>query len=209
MTKAADFAETVFEDAKELASEAAAVGKEKAAEAAAVGLEKAAEAATSGKERAAEVAASSKEKAVPLLTEGKALAAEKAASGKEKAAEAAAAVAAAAKEAKDAAPEELGGEPERKRGRWVKRILVVGGIAAVAAFVAKKLRAEDPADNWQSSYVPAPPPTPVADADQADDAAGSAPDEALADAAEEPHPVTTPDAPAEAVDVDAEKPSES
>ena len=44
---------------------------------------------------------------------------------------------------------------------------------------------------------------------EGDDAGGSGPDEALADAAEEPHPVTTPDAPAETVEVDAEKPADS
>ena len=35
-----------------------------------------------------------------------------------------------------------------------------------------------------------------------DDAAGATPGEAIADAAEEPHPVTTPDEPAEVVDVE-------
>jgi hypothetical protein len=35
-----------------------------------------------------------------------------------------------------------------------------------------------------------------------DDASGATPDEAMADAAEEPHPVTTPDDPAEVVEVD-------
>ncbi len=44
---------------------------------------------------------------------------------------------------------------------------------------------------------------------EGDDAGGSAPDEALADAADGPHPVTTPDAPADTVEVEAEKPADS
>jgi hypothetical protein len=36
----------------------------------------------------------------------------------------------------------------------------------------------------------------------ADDSAGASPDEALSDAVEEPHEVTTPDEPAEVVDVE-------
>ncbi len=173
-------------------------------------LERAAE---SAKETAAPLLAEAKEKAAPLLADGKALAAEKA----ESVAAAAQSAAASAKEtAKEKAPERLGGEPKRKRGGFLKKLLVVGGLAAVAAFVAKKLRAEDPADNWQSSYVPAPPPAaPEAaaapEAPEAEDAGGAGPDEAVADSVEEPHPVTTPDAPAEVVDVEqeAEQPSGS
>jgi hypothetical protein len=39
----------------------------------------------------------------------------------------------------------------------------------------------------------------------ADDTGGSSPDEALADQAEAPHPVTTPDDPAEVVSLDENK----
>ncbi len=43
-----------------------------------------------------------------------------------------------------------------------------------------------------------------------DDTAGASPDEALADAAEEPHPVTTPDDPADVVELDpTESPTRS
>ena len=66
--------------------------------------------------------------------------------------------------------------------------------------------------------APAPKPTPApADGlanpltdplpEESDDAGGSGPDEALSDAAEEPHPVTTPDDPAEVVEVDDEGPA--
>lgn len=90
------------------------------------------------------------------------------------------------------------------RGR-LKKLLFLGALAAVVAVVVKKLRGDSAADNWQSAYVPTPPPTarptPAA-ATPADDEAGAGPDEAAADAAAEPHEPTTPDEPAEVVDVD-------
>jgi hypothetical protein len=80
-------------------------------------------------------------------------------------------------------------------------------------FIAKKLRSGGDQDNWQSSYTPPPPPTtrasdtPIFDAASASseeptaDEGGASPDEALADAAEEAHPVTTPDEPADVVEM--------
>ncbi len=65
-----------------------------------------------------------------------------------------------------------------------------------------KLQSGGQSDNWQSSYVPDararadPGPRP------ADDAGAAGPDEALSDAADEPQPVTTPDEPAEVVDLE-------
>ena len=88
-----------------------------------------------------------------------------------------------------------------------------GGPHGVAALVAKQLQGsqEDP---WQSSYTPTPPPAPAstttppspvaADATGHDDSAGASPDEALADAAGTPHTATTPDDPAEVIDVDGQ-----
>jgi hypothetical protein len=105
------------------------------------------------------------------------------------------------------------------KGR-LKKLLIVGGLLAAGAAIVKKMRGDSTKDNWQSGYVPTPPPTakpeeaaPVAavadatpkaapEAGAADDAAGATPDEAVADAAEEPHAVTTPDAPAEVIEVD-------
>ena len=86
------------------------------------------------------------------------------------------------------------------------------GLIAIGAFVFSKLRSSGQ-DNWQSSYTPAPPPprsttSPTtgahvgAAAGSGDDAAGGTPGEAVADAVEEPHTATTPDAPAEIIDVD-------
>ena len=122
----------------------------------------------------------------------------------------------------------LKGEPvQRKRGRK-RKVLLLAGLAGLGALAVKKLTGGGESANWQSSYTPTPapaappaPPSPsapmagshVADlpADGATsdggDAAGAAPGETLSDAAEEPHPVTTPDSPAESVDVsDVEDP---
>ncbi len=85
------------------------------------------------------------------------------------------------------------------RGR-LKKLLLLGGLAAIGAVIFKKLRSDSTSDNWQSSYVPTPPPA-TAPTPATDDA-GSGPDEAVSDAAAEPHEPTTPDQPAEVVDVE-------
>lgn len=106
---------------------------------------------------------------------------------------------------------------ERKKGSKFKKLLVLVGLGGAAAFVAKKMTAE-PAPTWQS--VPPPSPTsgqPAAPgatgtasttaggagvaAGISDDAAGASPDEAAADRVDEPHKPTTPDNPADEVDV--------
>jgi hypothetical protein len=88
------------------------------------------------------------------------------------------------------------------RGR-LKKLLLLGGLAAIGALIFKKLRSDSTSDNWQSSYVPTPPPTaaPTPAPAAATDDAGSGPDEAVSDAAAEPHEPTTPDHPVEVVDV--------
>jgi hypothetical protein len=79
--------------------------------------------------------------------------------------------------------------------------------------VVKKLSGRDATTSWQSSYTPPPaPPAPpsataVPDpagahrAEAGDDEGGASPDVAAADAAAEPHPTSTPDQPAEEIDV--------
>ncbi len=154
----------------------------------------------SAKEVAGPLLADAKEVAGPLLADGKALASEKATEAK------AAAVAAlvATKEAVENLPTEPEPEPEPSKRRWLKRLLVAAGLAALGGFVYSKLRKDEAEDSWDSSYEPAPAPV-AADESPADDGAGAAPDEALADAAEEPHQVTTPDDPAEVVEVSADE----
>jgi len=110
----------------------------------------------------------------------------------------------------DAKVAELKGEAPKKKSK-LKRFVLLGLVAGGVAFAAKKLQGESSSDNWQSSYVPTPAPVPAAApvVDPAapvsvEDAGGAGPDEALADEVEAPHPVTTPDEPAEVVEIDPE-----
>lgn len=102
--------------------------------------------------------------------------------------------------------------PEKKHR--FRKFLGLLGLAGIAALVAKSLSDRQATTAWQSSYQPAPasttpPATPEAAAGigamgatggkHVDDEAASSPDEALADAAEIPHPATDPDHPVEEI----------
>ena len=122
-----------------------------------------------------------------------------------------------------------GEEPVKRKGRK-RKFLVFATLAGLGAYAVQKLRGGESA-NWQTSYSPstapaAPPAPPSPSAPQAgshaadvpvDSAAeeeaepvGATPGESLSDAAEEPHPVTTPDSPAEDVEVSqGKKPKKS
>jgi vacuolar-type H+-ATPase subunit H len=136
-----------------------------------------------------------------------------------------------AKRRSSLAADAIKGEPVKKKG-GKKKWFLFAAIAGAGAFVFKKLRGgQDESANWQTSYAPKPapaappaPPSPSAPmagshaadtavddaATSAGDATGANPGEALSDATEAPHPVTTPDAPAEDVDVsDTEDPAKS
>lgn len=162
---------------------------------------------TDARDRAVPVIHDARDRARPLIADGAAIAADRAAHFADVASQKAA-------ESRDLAAAkvaELKGEPEPKRGRF-KKVVLLGGLAAAAAFVANKLKGRQESQNWQSSYTPTPPPAPAAPpgpaapasgaAEQADDEAGASPDEALADAAEAPHRATTPDDPADEVSID-------
>lgn len=101
----------------------------------------------------------------------------------------------------------LKGEVEApRRTHRIRNLLVLLGLGGLVAFVVKKKSDREPTTAWQSSYTP---PTPAGGAhkadesaeESADDAGGASPDVAAADAAAAPHPPTTPDNPAETVDV--------
>jgi hypothetical protein len=111
-----------------------------------------------------------------------------------------------------------GDDVQRKSGK--KKWFVIAALAGGAAYAWTKLRGGNESANWQSSYTPAPAPTPAApptpatpsapqagahvaddSIDGVDDATGATPGEALADSVEEPHTVSTPDSPSETVDV--------
>ena len=110
--------------------------------------------------------------------------------------------------------------PEKKKHRLRKLILVLG-LGGLVAFVAKKLSDRQATTAWQSSFQPTPAATPPTSVDEtptataaaaaagrgsAQDEGGATPDVAAADAAAEPHPATTPDDPAEEVDVQDKRP---
>ena len=150
--------------------------------------------------------ADARAKAVPLAAAGAAAAAKGAAA----AADLAAQKAAEGRDLANAKAAELEGKGKKKHR--LRTFIIFAGLATALGFVVKKLTSGSGQDNWQSSYTPPPPPakasdTPIADAaaaasaEQADDVAGASPDEALADAVEEQHQVTTPDEPAEVVDL--------
>lgn len=105
--------------------------------------------------------------------------------------------------------------PEKKRTHRVRNSLLVVGLGGAVAMVAKKLSDRQASTAWQSAYTP-PVPAPAAEtaaetaaaagahragADSADDEAGASPDVAVADSAAEPHTPTTPDDPAEEIDL--------
>jgi hypothetical protein len=139
-----------------------------------------------------------KEKAAPTLAEARDKAAPLVAGGAAKAAD----VAAQAKEAADAKVAQLRGEePKKKKGSKLRKLAFFAALAGAVGFVAKKLQAGSQADNWQSSYVPSPAPA-AAPTPRPDDAGAAGPDEALSDAADEPHASSTPDQPAEVVDLE-------
>jgi hypothetical protein len=181
---------------------AVATAMEKAAPVIADARTKAAPVIADAKAKAAPVIADARAKAAPAVATGAALAAEKIAAGATIAAEKAAAGAtmAAEKVAEVAEP-----QPTRKKGSTFRKLLLVTGLAAAAAFVVRKLQSGKQSDTWQSSYTPTPAPSPAAAPGGTTDEGGSSPDEVLADTVEAPHPVTTPDDPADVVDVDKER----
>ena len=168
-------------EAKDKAGPTLADARTKAAPYVAEARDRAAAALVEARESAGPVLADARDKAAPLVASGAAKASE---------------VAAQAKEAADARVAQLRGE-EKKKGSKLKKLAIFAALAGAIGFVAKKLQSGGQADNWQSSYVPTPAPA------KANDAGAAGPDEAISDAADEPHEATTPDQPAEVVDLEA------
>jgi ElaB/YqjD/DUF883 family membrane-anchored ribosome-binding protein len=184
LEQAADYVEAAVEKAGPVLADA----KDKAGSALAEARDQAGPVLADARDKAGSALADARDQATPLLAQGASLAAEKASQGKELATAKAA---------------ELTGKPQKKKHR-VRKLLIFTGIAAALGFVVKKLTSGGDKDNWQSSYTPTPPPrdadrtdAPIGDADQG----GAGPGEALADATDEAHEVTTPDEPADVVDV--------
>jgi hypothetical protein len=195
LDQATDTVSQYAEQAKPHLESAVATAKEKAGPALATAKEKAGPALADAKAKAAPVIADARAKAAPVVASGAAIAAEKIAAGATVAAEKASEAAQLA-----AAKVEEVANPPKKKGGKLKKLLLFTGLAAAIAFVAKKMQGRGESESWQSSYTPTPAPRAAED-----DSGGASPDEALADSAEAPHPVTTPDDPAEVVDVDEKK----
>jgi hypothetical protein len=202
---------TFVEQATEAVESAYESARENLAPVIAEAMEMAEGAYEEAKEKAAPMVAEARDKAVPLVAAGAAAAAKGAAAAADLAAQKAA-------EGRDlaaakAAELDAAGNGTGKKKHRLRTFILITGIAAALGFVVKKLTSGSGQDNWQSSYTPPPPPaakasdTTIADAaaaasaEQGDDEGGASPDEAIADAVEEQHPVTTPDEPAEVVDL--------
>jgi vacuolar-type H+-ATPase subunit H len=205
VASARDRATPLLSDARDKAAPVISDARDKAAPYVAEARGKAAPYIADARERVAPVIADARTKAGPVIAESAAVAADKAALGAALAAE----KAARGRDLANAKAVEL--RSEGKSGGKLKKLLLLGGLAAAAGVAYQKLRGQSANDNWQSSYTPAPAPssssTPPVATEPADDSAGSSPDEALADATGEPHPVSTPEDPAEVISLD--DPSES
>ena len=155
------------------------------------------------RDKAAPVIADARDKAAPVIAAGAAVAAERASQGASLAAE----KAAVGRDLAAAKLAEVTGKPQPKKSGKLRKLLLVTGLAALGGFIFSKVKGGQTTDNWQSSYVPTPPPPAPVPTDGptdggTDDVAGASPDEAVADATDTPHPVSTPDDPAETVTID-------
>ncbi len=199
----------ILADARDKAGPALADARDKAGPVLADARSKAGPVLADARSKAGPVLADARSKAAPLLAQSAAVASDRASAAVELAAD----KAAAGRDLAAAKAAELRGQPKKKHR--LRKVLVFTGLAALLGFVYKKAQASSDNENWQSSYTPTPPPrsaseTPIFDAAQAasddepvsNDEGGAGPDEALADAVEEEHPVTTPDEPAEVVDLE-------
>jgi hypothetical protein len=177
----------------------------------------------SAMETAVETAKDTVEKAAPILADGKKIAQEKAHRGRRRAAAKISALKEA--EAAEKVAAFKAAEPEKEKGSKLKKLVLLTGLMAVGSVIFKRLRGAPSKSNWQSSYTPQPAPrhtpthaataespaetpapaeeAPVEPAPASDDAGAASPDEALSDRATEPHPDTTPDNPAEVVELHA------
>jgi hypothetical protein len=217
--QAGDYVDTVVDTVRPQVEAAIAEAREKAGPALADARSKATPYLLDARDRAVELATEAREKAGPALADARSKAAPVVAAGATFAASkaedlgtrASAGLAGASATATDAVTGKvaaLKGE-QPKKGSKLKKVVLIGGLATAVAVVARKLQGGHDSSSWQSSYVPSAPPkaapstpsvpTPAAGAD---DTGGSSPDEALADQAEGAREATTPDSPAEVIDLE-------
>lgn len=87
-------------------------------------------------------------------------------------------------------------EAPTEKSHKLRTVVLVLGLGGAVAWGYKWFTGRDADAAWQSSYDPMPAP-PSGTPEEPDDAAAAAPDEALADADEQPHDPTDPDHPLE------------
>ena len=222
--------EAALAEAREKAGPAIADARTKATPYLLEARDRAVELGSEARDRAVELGTEAREKAGPALADARRKAAPVVAAGTTfaaaKAEDLGARTSAGLAGASAAVTDKVGGKvatlkgEQPAKGSKLKKVVLVAGIAGVVAVVARKLQGGSDSSSWQSSYVPSAPPkaaptpsvpTPAAGADDtsvdravdtSNDPGGSAPDEALADQAEGAHEVTTPDSPAEVIDIE-------
>ncbi len=225
-TKKKDVRKQASELADRLAPHVEAA-REKAGPMLAEAREKAAPMLAEAREKAAPVLAEAREKAAPLLAEARDKTVPAVQEARDRLVTEVVPVLTAALAAASEATEEVRGEtkkrgkatvaalkgeveaPQKKTHR-LRNLLIVLGLGGVAAVVAKRMSDRQATTAWESAYTP-PAPTPAAAPPQAgahkagaDDEGGASPDVAVADSAAGPHTASTPDNPAEEVDLTKE-----
>ena len=223
--------EKAWEDAVDKAGPAIADARDKAQPLLEEGRTRAAEAASAGAALAAEKTAEAREKAAPLIAEGRARAADKASVAASLAAERAAEgrdlATAKVNELRGIEPEPKGGK--LKKFLLIGGLLAIGGVI-FSKLRAKQDASSNWQSSYVPPAPPAAPKAPAApatpaksaagdpltdpltdvtaddvvtaDPPSAEDIGGGAPGEAISDSVEEAHEATTPDAPAEVIDID-------
>lgn len=181
---------------------------EKASETAADVVEQVRPQVESAAARATELAQEGMKQAAPKIEQGKVLAGAALVQALDAAADAAESAHQFAEE-KAVAAGVIEDKTPKKKGGKLRKVVLFGGLVAAIGVVAKKLNDQKEANKWQPASTPSTP-TPsggshsagaAAGAATADDPAGADPAEALSDATDAPHAVTTPDDPADVVDV--------
>jgi len=198
---AADAVEAAVDYARENAAPALADARDRAATGLHDARDAAAPALLEARTRAATGLVEARTKAAPVVADARARAAEAAVEART----AAAARTATLRSDLDdrlGLDGRLGGEPP-KRSR-TKGLLIVGAAAAVGVLASRRLRAGTVEQApWEAATPPAPVPAQRTER-PADDVAAADPTEAVADATDEPHAPTTPDHPAEVVELGAD-----
>lgn len=167
----------------------------------------------SAREKAGPMIADARDKAVPMMAEARSKAAPVMAAAVSAASDATKEARGEAKKRGRATVAALKGEVAApKKKHRLRKLVGLAGLAGIGGLIAKRFSDRQASTAWQTSYKPTPAATPASPARRfadetagrphSDDEGASAPDEAVADAADSPHAATTPDNPAEVIEID-------